>query len=304
VSPPRLSVVVTVVDGGETLRRCLAALATQEDPPDLQVIVPFDDSVGYVGDLVAAFPGFQAYPLGPVATERPPESPAGQHELFDRRRAAGLAAATGRVVCLLEDRSVPAADWARTVDRLHSMPYLVIGGAVECGIDRMLNWAVYFCDFARYQLPLEAGPRDYVTDVNISYKREALEKTRALWEQRYHETTVNWALRRAGEVLYLSPDPVVRQHREGLSLNAILHERFVWGRLFAYTRARECTSVRRLAYAVLSPALPFLLFVRQARGQFSKRVRRLTFLRVAPVTFLLLASWSLGESVGYITGRA
>jgi hypothetical protein len=303
VTPHSLSVVVTVVDGGDTLRRCLTALTNQESPPALQVIVPFDASISYVGDLLKAYPGVEGPTLGVVETERPLESPAGQHELFDRRRALGLAAATGSIVCILEDRGIPDPDWARSVERLHALPHGVIGGAVECGIDRLLNWAVYFCDFSRYQLPLAAGPREYVTDVNISYKREALERTRHLWEGRYHETTVNWALRREGEVLFLSPEFVVRQHREDLRLGTVLHERLDWGRLFAYTRARECTTARRLVYALLAPVLPVVLLLRHGRAQASKRVRFTTFLKSAPLVFLLLVVWSLGELQGYLTGR-
>jgi len=39
VSEPLLSVVVTIVDGGETLRACLDALGVQTDAPALDVIV-------------------------------------------------------------------------------------------------------------------------------------------------------------------------------------------------------------------------------------------------------------------------
>ena len=37
---PMLSVVVTIVDAGPALERCLAALEAQESGPELEVIVP------------------------------------------------------------------------------------------------------------------------------------------------------------------------------------------------------------------------------------------------------------------------
>ena len=299
----RLSVVVTVVDAGATLRRCLDGLAAQDSPPSMQVIVPFDESIEEVGRLAAHYPGFAFLGMGRIEVARPIDTPGGQHELFDRRRSAGLAAAEGEIVAILEDRGVPDPDWAERVDRLHALPHAVIGGAVECGVDRTLNWAVYFCDFARYQLPLDAGPRPYVTDVNISYKRDALEKTRDLWRDRYHETTVNWAIARDGGTLFLTPELVVRQHREGLRLGPVLHERLDWGRLFAYTRVRECTTGRRAMYALLSPVLPVLLFLRHTRMQIQKRARLGAFVRAAPFVAVLLAAWSLGELRGYVTGR-
>ena len=269
----------------------------------MQVIIPFDDSISDVGGMAGEYPDFEFLPLGPIPTEKPLRTPAGQHELFDRRRSAGLAAARGELIGILEDRGVPDPEWAARVDALHALPHAVIGGAVECGVDRTLNWAVYFCDFGRYQLPFEAGPRPYVTDVNISYKREALEKTSELWHERYHETTVNWALTRAGDTLFLTPDLVVRYRRENLRLGTVLHERLDWGRLFAYTRVRECSRGKRVAYACLAPLLPVLLFLRNTRIQAQKRVRFARFLKASPLVALLMATWSLGEFLGYLSGR-
>lgn len=302
--PAVVSVVVTVVDGEDAVRECLLALANQVDAPALDVIVPWDSSVPEVGALQADFPGVRFLALGRIATERPLQSPAGQHELYDRRRSAGLKAARGDIVCLLEDRGPPEPDWAAQLARLHArLPYAVIGGAVECGVDAPLNWAVYFCDYGRYQLPLDAGPREYVTDVNVAYKRAALERVRGLWEDRYHETTIHWQLMRDGETLWLTPDLVVRQRRRGLSVSGIFRERIEWGRLFAYTRVRKASTTKRVVYLLMSPLLPAILFARQARLQATKRVRLGRFLRVWPLVGLFLTAWSLGELVGYATGR-
>jgi len=303
MSDARISVIVTIIDGESALKTCLQALAEQVHAPPLEIIVPFDASLGWADAMAAAHPGIRFLPLGTVSTEKALESPAGQHELFDRRRAAGLAAANGAIIAIIEDRGVPDTDWAAAVDRLHrEHEFTVIGGAVECGIDRNLNWAVYFCDFSRYQLPFTAGPRPYVTDVNIAYKREALMAVRGLWEGRYHETTVNWALTKNGHTLFLSPQMIVRQVSGHMTLGRVLHERFDWGRLFAYTRARECTTLQRTGYALLSPALPLLLFVRHVRTQLHKRVRLGRFVLASPLV-LLLVSWALGEALGYLTGR-
>ncbi len=300
----RLSVVVTIVDAGPALVRCLTALAAQRDPPDLEVLVPWDDTVPGIPALRDQFAAFRFLGLGRVPTARPAHGPAGQHELFDRRRAAGLAAATGDVIAILEDRGVPTLDWARTMVALHGrLPHAAIGGAIENGHEGLLQWAVYFCDFNRYQRPFAAGVRPYISDVNIGYKRGALEATADLWRTRYHETTVHWALQRAGETLYLTPDLAVAQCRDALRLLPLIKERFAWGRLFAYTRARESGLPARVTLAPLAPLLPGLLLVRHARLQINKRVRLGRFLRAAPVVLMLLVAWSFGEAVGYITGK-
>jgi hypothetical protein len=165
------------------------------------------------------------------------------------------------------------------------------------------NWAVYFCDFGRYQLPFEPGPREYVTDVNIGYKRKALDQTRELWKERYHETTVHWALTRAGETLFLSDRFAVDQMRDELSIGRLVSERVGWGRLFAYTRAREIGAGKRMVLAAMSPLLPLVLFFRLARHQIAKKRTLGKFVAASPVILLLLATWSLGEMIGYLTGK-
>jgi len=301
---PEISVVVTVVEGPHALRECLTALGAQSAGPRTEVLVPYDDSIAWVDELVSEFPWARSIAMGQVETERPKSSPSGQHELFDRRRAKGLARARGRIICILEDRGVPEQGWCAAVAKAHrELPHAAIGGAVECGMDHPIAWAVYFCDFSRYQLPFPAGPREYVTDVNISYKRDPLFRVHDVWKHRYHETTVHWRLVRDGETLYLTPDLVVRQRRHSVSLKSILRERVEWGRLFAYTRAMEIGRAMCLAYAVTVPLLPPLLFVRHARTQISKRVRLWRFVSVSPLVALLLVSWSAGELVGYLTRR-
>jgi len=300
-----LSVVVTVVDGGRALRRCLTGLSSQTGAPLMEILVPYDDTVASVAAQAAEFPFVHFLALGQLTTQRSASRASGQHELIDRRRAAGLAAARGEIVAIVEDRGVPRANWAATIARLHTeLPNGVIGGAVENGCDRLLNWAVYFCDFGRYQLPFKLGPRMYVTDVNVSYKRRALEQTRAIWQDRYHEPLVHWALERAGETLMLAPDLVVDQIRENLTLVSLVKERLAWGRLFGSLRVRDASMARRLALACIAPLVPGVLIARFLIAQVTKRAPLGRVVRVGPAALLLLVAWAAGEAVGCLTGKA
>lgn len=299
----QLSVVVTIVDGGEALERCLRALQGQVDPPVLEVIIPFDDSVRQMEEVAARYSEFHFLNLGNLGTARAQESASGQHELFDRRRAAGLAHAQGDLVAMLEDRGVPVPTWANRFVAAHRQDHLVIGGAIENGTDRVLSWAVYFCDFGRFQLPFEGGAADYVSDINVCYKPGALERTRELWRERFHETTVHWALQRSGVILYLTPDVVIEQIRDLPGFRQLLEERLAWGRLFAYTRGKECTLARRLAWTTVTPLLPFILFLRLIRLRIRKRVAVGSFVKALPAILVLLTAWSVGEMVGYLTGE-
>ena len=86
---PDLSVIVTIVDGGDALERCLDALCAQENAPSLEVIIPFDSTVATSARLAAKYPAFRFLDIG-VLADRAPENAYEEHELFDRRRTAGL----------------------------------------------------------------------------------------------------------------------------------------------------------------------------------------------------------------------
>jgi hypothetical protein len=303
---PVLSVVLTVVDGGNALRRCLAALLAQQDAPPLEIVIPIDSTLSshrWMSELRSAHDGAPVrwLDLGTLPTTRPPMSATGQHELIDRRRAAGLAAARGELIAILEDRGVPEPTWAATAVRLHrELPYAAIGGAVETGQPGLLNRAVYFCDFGRYQRPFVAGPREYVSDVNVAYKRPALEQTHAIWRERYHEPLVHWALTQAGLTLFLSPDLAVVQIRDGLTLRRLIAERFAWGRLFGRIRSQHASLGRRLWWLAAAPVVPVVLFGRFLRDRLRKREPAAAIAAVGPAVALLLSAWAIGEAAGYL----
>jgi len=174
---------------------------------------------------------------------------------------------------------------------------------MENGIDRLLNWALYFGDFGRYQNPVPRGTSSYLSDANVCYKRAALERVADAWPDSYNEARVHGALASRGEVLALSPDVIVFQHRLNLRLMPVLVERYVWGRSFAAVRVQGVTAARRAVYAVLCPVLPFVLFLRQLGNVVRTKRNRAAFLWSSPVTALLDAMWSYGEFVGYVTGH-
>jgi hypothetical protein len=303
VVPPLLSVVITIVDGGEALRRCLGALQAQAETVQMETLVPFDSSVEDLTPHRLAFPDVTFLDMGVVPTIHPPPSAAGQHELYDRRRAAGLAAARGQLVAILEDRAAPAPGWALAAVRLHGQHSVgVIGGAVEPVDSSLLNWAFWVCDFARYALPFSAGPARWVSDVNVTYKREVLDQVRELWDERFQEPKVHWALLSRGETLYLSPALVVYHQQPPLRLGPLLPQRFQWGRLFGAVRARHSDRMTRLGLILLSPAIPCLLLARQARI-LRRRRNSIRFIRALPALLVLLTAWALGEAWGLLTGQ-
>ena len=300
---PDISIIVTIVSGAKHLATGLNSLSEQEDCSQItrEVLVPFNQDDDEISALRAEFPTITFHPMRLSV-----KGPTGLcHEHFDELRAAGLRLAKGNIVAILEDHEIPAPDWCKKImDAHNNLDHAAIGGAVENDIDTAINWATYFFDFGRYQNPLPEGPSPFLTDVNVAYKRRALEKTRNIWENGFHEPAVHGELLATGETLWLAPDIIVYQHRSDLNLPYVLKERFVWGRYFSGNRIKGARLAKRIAYCVASLAVPAIILTKRFRDILSKNRHVETFVKALPVTIILILSWSIGEFVGYFTGRA
>ena len=288
---PTLSVVVVILAGRHYLVRCLHALQDQQSAKILEIIVPHDDRLHDVDGLRAQFPAVN------FVHEPGKKS-------YAELRSVGFRNSRGDIIALTEDHCSPEPNWCATILDLHRGNYAAVGGSVDkSGADTTLNWAIYLSDFGRYMNPVPLGPAGYLTDCNVSYKRSAIEPIADLWAEEFHETTVNWALQDRGETLLLSPAVVVRQQRS-LSWEYAVRERFNFGRLFASTRVAAVSPVKRLVYAAASGALPIIIVGRVVRNVAQKRRAVGQFFRSLPHIVALALAWSLGEFVGYITGKA
>lgn len=300
---PELSVVIAIVSdttrpaSAEHLDDCLTALSDQADDASVELLVVHPDAVAGLDTVKARFPRVC---FVEVAGVRSPSVQGREHH--DVLRAWGLRSARGRIVALMEDHATPGPGYCSNVVAAHTGKAGVIGGAIENGVDRPLNWAVYFCDFSRYQNHLPSGESPFASDANVSYLRSALFSVEPVWEESFREVIVNEALRAQGNSVVLDPRIVVFQNRSALRLPEALEERFIWGRSYAWTRSTVLSTRKRVALALLTPVLPVLLTVRA--GRIAQQRRRLfkVFLRSVHLTFLLQIVWSVGECVGYLRG--
>jgi hypothetical protein len=214
-------------------------------------------------------------------------------------RGAGLRAATGEVVALLEDHLRPAPGWLDALRDHHARAAsrLAVGGAVDpVDTGSLVDWAAYFCEYGWHMSPLAEGPAALLTGANVSYKRAALALFGSLdaWETVWHAS-----LREHGHGLYREPKMVVL-HERRFSVLPFARERIAYGRDYASTRARGMTRGERIARAASAPLLPFALAMRLGASVFRKRRNRRKFVAALPATLLFLAAWSLGEQLGYV----
>jgi len=299
-----MSVVVAIIEGGDTaVETCLKALEKGNGEIRLECIVPFDARLERVEEVRKQFPWVKFLDVRDLV-QREEFGDAGR-EHHDILRAIGLRNSSAPIVALLEDHGTPSRGWCKAVLKAHrDSNAAAIGGAVENGVDRWLNWAVYYCDFGRYQNPVPDDEVDYLSDSNVSYKREPLWSVERVWSDAFHETSVNWELKRRGEVLRLDPNMVVYQTRRRLLFSPALGERYVWGRSFAGTRALEVPVSRRTMFAAFSFLLPFALTARILSNGLRKGRHLRDLLLALPLILLLETVWAMGEFVGYVTARA
>jgi tryptophan 2,3-dioxygenase len=301
---PELSVVVAIIEGGRlAIEECLSALGRSSSGIRLECLIPYDARLEVDHKLLARFSW--ATFIDAREQVHVDEFGTASREHHDILRAIGLRKTSAPIVALLEDHAEPAEGWCRELLLAHrASGAAAIGGAVENGVDRLLNWAVYFCDFGRYQNPVPDGEVEFLSDSNVSYKRDALFSVQSQWSEAFHETSVNWELRRHGESLRLNPGMVVYQCRHELAIGACLVERIVWGRSFAGTRAADISTVQRLVFAMFSFMLPLILTLRIVSAVIKKRRHVREMLVALPLIIVFQVFWSLGELIGYVTGRA
>ena len=193
----------------------------------------------------------------------------------------------------------PAPDWVATLrERLAA-------GRRGRGRDRpgrgpaLVDWAEYFCRYARDMRPFERRENAEIPGDNCAYRRELLERTRELYRDGFWEPEVNRALRRRASRLWHDPDVVVYQGRSA-GFGAFFQQRLEHGR--AYGRQRGA----RFGRAGTSPASCSRVVVPvRARGTdgaevFSRGRFRGRVLAVAAVLLAFDVAWAAGEARGHL----
>lgn len=289
IEAPRLSVVIPSVNGAAHLDRCLAALSRQCGAVRGEVIVT-DCCGSATRDLIE-----RKYPDVRLLS-------------FDRRlpipelRAIGIAHSRADLIAVTEDHCIPPEDWYERIIAAHRMPHAAIGGAVEnASTERLVDWAVFLCEYSRYVNPVPRGVTDDIPGNNVIYKRSALPHIQDLLDAGRWEHFLHWRLLDVGEQLYSDPSVVV-YHRKSFGLGEFLEQRFHYGRSFAGMRVQGGPLWKRALFVVGSPILPPLLIWRIGRRLFLRRRHRLVFLKALPLLTLFTVSWAVGELVGYATG--
>ena len=285
---PSLSIVIASVNGREVLAPTLAAIDALAERPRIEVVV-VEAVGGAIRDwLRAEHPDLT---LIEVAERLP----------IPRLRYLGVKAAAGELVAILEDHATVDPGWASALIEAHREPWGAVGGAVENGRSEWVNWAVFFCEYTPYMLPVAEGEAADLPGNNIAYKRPHLLKHARMLDEGKWESWINDRLRADGVAIASTNRAVVR-HIKPFRLGYFLVQRFHFARSYAGMRRGDQSSAKRLIYGVGSLALPPLLLLRVSKTALAKKRHLGRFVACLPLLALFFAVGAAGEMAGYLIG--
>ena len=289
MSKPLVSVVVASVNGLPALAECLDALLDEEEDGALEVVVA--DRVG----------GATRESVRRRDPARVQLVEAGSETSIPRLRALAMAHARGRLIVILEDHCNVAPGWLRALIQAHEDGWRAIGGAVaNACTDRVVDRAVFFCEYARFMPPLDRGPVVEITGNNSAYDRELLASLGPELDDEVWESFLHQRMSESGERFFCEPSMLVF-HKKHFEFLYFVSQRYHYSRSFAGMRLAGAPLWRRLAYALATPLLPPLLFLRILRTVWAKGQTR-SFLGAAPALVAFLIPWAWGETIGALFG--
>ena len=288
---PALSVILPTANDFSGIRLTVRALAAQtaRGRIELVIVVPHGRS-RIIESEVRGFARVTIVNAGPVVTS-------------NKSRAAGIRAATAPIIALAEDHSFPDPDWAEILIAAHESNYAVVGPVLRNANPRSaLSWANLLLEYSPW---LEGTPRGEMVDLpghNSSYKRDLLleygDRLDAMFEV---EAVIQRDLCAKGHRMLLEPGAKT-SHLNFSRLAPSVYLRFNAGRSFAGHRIIGWPLMKRAVYAVASPLIPAVRFLRIFHFLRGSAQYRPLLPRVIPLLVVALLADGFGECVGYVTG--
>ena len=288
----KMSLVVVSPGNYSTIRMTVSFLAEQTmcGLLELVIVAPSRDELGLLVSEVAGFHSVQIIEVGAVVFR-------------GRASAAGVRAARGPIVAMVENHAFPQRGWAEALVEAHDGPWVGVCPQIEifnpktvCSrAERIIDYGTWVGhDTSREiaRLPWH----------NASYKRDALMQYDGELESLLEpEEALQRRLRDGGCRFYLEARARLMHVSDSIPRSA-LKGSFYRGRDFAAERSRDWSLVRKGTYVLCSQVFPVrrLLLLRQNYRRFSKKHR---VLPLVPAVLGLLVVTAVGECAGYLFGE-
>lgn len=286
---PQISVIIPCINGIPYIDECLRALKRQEGDVEAEVIVLNCCKDGTSEHVRRNFPQVRLLDFSKRLS-------------IPELRAMGMSHATGDIITITEDHCIPRKDWYQEILKAHESDYAAVGGAVENGsVNRIIDWAVYLCEYSGVMPPIPYGEVTGIAGNNASYKRWALEEIEESVKRDYWEFFLHEEIKKTG-LKFLSAPTVVVIHKKEFGFTYFLNQRFYYSRSFAGMRNIGAPFLKRIVYIISSPFLPVLLISRISQQVLMKRRYIKEFLLSLPFLMIFMISYAWGEFVGYLFG--
>ncbi len=286
---PKVSVIIPSVNGLPVIGECLNALGNQQCDFDFEIIVvdrTNDETAEYIRKH---FPRVKLIKL---------TSPCGIPEM----RAIAIAQAGGKFLVITEDHCIAPRNWLAKIVEAHDSGYEVIGGAVEnASTLRMIDWAVFLCEYSSFMPPIAGGETNLITGNNTSYRRSVIEKVDESTLKNYWEYFLQRELKQMG-VRFHSVPALVINHKKEFGFFYFLAQRFHYSRSFAAMRKRKSSVPKQILYLLYTPVLPLHQTWRIFQNVRQKKRNYREFFLSLPLLLIFMASYALGEFAGQIFG--
>jgi glycosyl transferase family 2 len=289
---PALTVVLPTWDTFDALRTTVAHLTAQTVAESIELIIcaPSAERAMVDAETVRGLHSVRVLETGPLRETGPV-------------RARAVREAAARVVAFAEDHCFPYPDWAEALLAAHAEPHAAVGPAVHnANPESTISWADLLIEYGRWVAPGRRREVEMLPGHNSSYKRDVLlaygNQLDSLMEA---ETVLFWDLRRRGYTLLFEPAARVR-HTNFSRLRPFLHVQWHLGRAFAGKRAEPWSLARRAAYALASPAIPFIRLSHVFRAAIENRVPLWRLVLISPVVVAGLAVDCVAQATGAAFG--
>jgi hypothetical protein len=288
---PALSVILPCEEGFEYIRRTVRALRMQTVRDQIELVLitmthqPLDleseEITGFHSVRVVVAPGLMG----------------------NRARAAGIRCAGAPIVALAEDHCYPESGWAAALIATFGNGWSAVGPAMyNANPGSALSWVNLLLAFGPWVAPAEAGAVTQLPWHNTTYKRAPLmEYGGHLGELMDVEGMLQQDLACKGHRFYHQVAAQTYHLNISRYSSTIIH-RLDASRLFAGHRSRSWSPLKRLAYILAAPLIPFIRLWRAL--PLLRKVDAGPGLRprVLPVLVGCLVLDAVGETAGYALG--
>ena len=285
----KASVIIAFVNDLPSLIECLTALGQQECDFDFEIIVidrTLNESEQY---LKENFPRVNLIKRS---------APCGIPEM----RAIGIENAGGEYLVITEDHCIVPPNWLAKIIEAHKTGYKVVGGAVEnASSERLIDWAVFLCEYSNFMPPIIEGETQFLTGNNTSYKRSVIDQLDDSLKRNYWEYFLQAELKRRNITFY-SVSTLIINHKKEFGFFYFLSQRFHYSRSFAAMRKNQSSTLKQIIYILYTPILPFHLIWRIAQNVHQKRRNYKEFFLSLPLLVIFMMSYAVGELTGLIFG--